>query len=93
MEVRDRAFHVWILSIIPFPGLFLLLLLQLLVRKHGDATPLLHAMRIGKTHQDVAIVLLGAFSRYVNNLQDDEISLPRTKMLLKALRKSSFYCG
>ncbi|KAI0921899.1 hypothetical protein AcW1_004246 [Taiwanofungus camphoratus] len=59
---------------------------HLLVRKHGDATPLLHAMRIGKTHQDVAIVLLGAFSRYVNNLQDDEISLPRTKMLLKALR-------
>lgn len=57
---------------------------ELLMRKNGDVTPLLHAMRIG--HQDVAIVLLGAFSRYVNNLQDDEISLPRTKTRLKALR-------
>ena len=44
-------------------------------------------MRIG--HQDVAIVLLGAFSRYINNLQDDEMSLPRTKTRLKALRKSA----
>lgn len=41
-------------------------------------------MRIG--HQDVAVVLLGAFSRYVNNLQDEEIVLPRTKTRLKALR-------
>lgn len=59
---------------------------HLLLRKNGDATPLLHCIRIGKSHQDVAIILLGAFSRYVNNLQDDEINLPRTKMLLKALR-------
>jgi len=35
----------------------------LLLRKTGDATPLLHAMRIGQSHRDVAIVLLGAFSR------------------------------
>jgi hypothetical protein len=43
-------------------------------------------MRIGQSHRDVAIVLLGAFSRYVNYLQDDEIALPQTKKLLKALR-------
>ncbi|KAJ3559825.1 hypothetical protein NM688_g89 [Phlebia brevispora] len=57
---------------------------ELLLRKTGDVTPLLHAMRVG--HQDVAIILLGAFSRYINNLQDDEIALPRTKTRLKALR-------
>lgn len=60
------------------------LLIQLLLRKNGDVTPLLHAMRIGK--QDVAITLLGAFSRYINQLQDEEMSLPRTKARLKALR-------
>lgn len=57
---------------------------ELLLRKNGDVTPLLHSMRIG--HQDVAIVLLGAFSRYINNLQDEEMSNPRTKIRLKALR-------
>lgn len=61
--------------------------LQLLLRKSGDATPLLHAMRIGQSHRDVAIILLGSFSRYVNHLQDDEVGLPQTKKLLKALRK------
>ncbi|KAK7696646.1 hypothetical protein QCA50_001304 [Cerrena zonata] len=58
----------------------------LLVRKSGGATPLLHTMRIGKSHQDVAIILLGAFSRYVNQLQDEDMSKPGTKVLLKALR-------
>lgn len=57
---------------------------EMLLRKSGDVTPLLHAMRIG--HQDVAITLLGAFSRYVNQLQDEEVTLPRTKTRLKALR-------
>jgi len=36
---------------------------HLLLRKTGDATPLVHAMRIGDTHRDVAIILLGSFSR------------------------------
>lgn len=59
---------------------------QLLLRKTGDVTPLLHAMRIGQSHRDVAIVLLGAFSRYINHLSDEDIPKPRTKTLLKALR-------
>lgn len=58
----------------------------LLLRKTGDATPLLHAMRIGQSHRDVAILLLGAFSRWVNHLEDTEIGLPRTRVILKALR-------
>ncbi|KAF7983861.1 hypothetical protein HWV62_18188 [Athelia sp. TMB] len=60
--------------------------MYLLLRKSGDATPLLHAMRIGQSHRDVAVILLGSFSRYVNHLQDDEVGLPQTKKLLKALR-------
>jgi hypothetical protein len=59
----------------------------MLLRKNGDVTPLLHAMRIG--HQDVAVTLLGAFSRYINQLQDEEMALPRTKIRLKALRQFS----
>lgn len=58
----------------------------LLLRKTGDATPLLHAMRIGQSHRDVAIILLGAFSRWINHLEDSEIGLPRTRVILKALR-------
>lgn len=61
-------------------------LFQLLLRKSGDVTPLLHAMRIGQSHRDVSVILLGAFSRWVNHLEDDDIPKPRTKTLLKALR-------
>lgn len=45
-------------------------------------------MRIGQSHRDVAILLLGAFSRWINHLEDEEIPKPRTKVILKALRKS-----
>jgi len=47
----------------------------LLLRKCGDVTPLLHAMRIGKSHNDVAIILLGAFSRYINHLTDEDLKV------------------
>jgi hypothetical protein len=48
-------------------------------------------MRIGQSHRDVAIILLGAFSRYINHLSDEDIPKPRTRTLLKALRaKFSF---
>ncbi|KAK7470743.1 hypothetical protein VKT23_002163 [Stygiomarasmius scandens] len=59
---------------------------HLLLRKCGDVTPLLHAMRIGKSHNDVAIILLGAFSRYINHLTDEDLKKPGTRTLLKALR-------
>ncbi|THV08644.1 hypothetical protein K435DRAFT_740905 [Dendrothele bispora CBS 962.96] len=59
---------------------------HLLLRKCGDVTPLLHAMRIGKSHNDVAIILLGAFSRYINHLTDGDLQQPKTRTLLKALR-------
>ncbi|PVF99770.1 hypothetical protein CPB86DRAFT_846737 [Serendipita vermifera] len=59
---------------------------HLLLRKTGEVTPLLHAMRIGSSHRDVAIILVGALSRWVNHLDDEELSKPHTKVLLKALR-------
>ncbi|KAJ3018534.1 hypothetical protein NUW54_g316 [Trametes sanguinea] len=57
---------------------------QSLVQKTGDVTPLIHAMRI--EHTDMAIILLGAFSRYINHLQDEDLEKPETKKLLKMLR-------
>lgn len=60
---------------------------QVLLKKSGDATPLVHSMRIGKSHSDVTIVILGALSKWVNNLPDEEVNLPETKVLLRALRE------
>ena len=59
---------------------------HLLVKRHGGVTPLVHAMRCGKSHQDVTIVILGAFSRYINHLSDEDFDLPATKVLLRDLR-------
>lgn len=93
MEVRDRAFHVRIVNIMRSlrftnndPHVALFLCMQLLLRRTGDATPLLHAIRIGASHKEVAIILTGAMSRFVNHLEDEDMDKPRTKSLLKALR-------
>jgi len=81
MEVRDKAFPV---SISVLPGRFDDYDQQLLLQSSGGETPLVHAMRIG--HKDVAIILLGAFSRWVNHLEDDDVQKPQIQTLLKALR-------
>ncbi|KAI0079681.1 hypothetical protein K474DRAFT_1591636 [Panus rudis PR-1116 ss-1] len=57
---------------------------HLLVRRTGGVTPLLHAMRVGR--QDMAIILLGAFSRYINQLSDEDMTRPETKTILRVLR-------
>ncbi|KAL1739394.1 hypothetical protein HDZ31DRAFT_77629, partial [Schizophyllum fasciatum] len=44
----------------------------LLTARAGDP-PLLHALRIGRSHRAVALLLVGAFSRYVNNLGEEEV--------------------
>ncbi|KAH8118437.1 hypothetical protein DFH11DRAFT_1686607 [Phellopilus nigrolimitatus] len=59
---------------------------HLLLKKTGDATPLVHAMRIGESHRDISIILLGAMSKWVNHLEDSDMADKRTKPLLKALR-------
>ncbi|KIY46657.1 hypothetical protein FISHEDRAFT_66406 [Fistulina hepatica ATCC 64428] len=59
---------------------------HLLLVKSGGVTPLLHSMRIGQSHREVTIVLIGAFSRWINHLDDVEIVKPRTRQLMKGLR-------
>lgn len=49
----------------------------------------MHAIRTG--NKDVAIVLLGAFSRWVNYLEDSDIHKPQTQSYLKALRESAIF--
>ena len=56
-----------------------------LLQSSGGETPLVHAIRTG--NKDVAIVLLGAFSRWVNYLDDVDVQKPQTQTHLKALRK------
>ncbi|KAI0284950.1 hypothetical protein BGY98DRAFT_1146873 [Russula aff. rugulosa BPL654] len=59
-----------------------------LVRSSGGVTPLIHAMRIGRSHHDVAITLLGAFSRYINHLEEADFVKQETRPLLVSLRSS-----
>lgn len=59
-----------------------------LVRSSGGVTPLIHAMRIGRSHHDVAITLLGAFSRYINHLEAEDFVKQETRSLLVSLRSS-----
>jgi hypothetical protein len=47
------------------------------------AKALLHAMRIGQSHRDIAILLVGALSRWVNHLEDEEMEEPKTKVRVK----------
>ena len=54
----------------------------------GQPLPLVYAMRMGKSHHDMAIVLVGAMSRRVNDTTDDELAAkdPATLATLRALR-------
>lgn len=54
----------------------------------GQPLPLVYAMRMGKSHHDMAIVLVGAMSRRVNDTTDDQLAAkdPATLATLRALR-------
>ncbi|GAA5925525.1 uncharacterized protein JCM15063_005049 [Sporobolomyces koalae] len=56
----------------------------------GTPLPIVYAMRLGATHQDMAILLIGAMSRKVNDVTDDELAMmqPATKATLRSLRAS-----
>jgi len=58
----------------------------MLLRYHGDATPIVYALRIGKSHEEVALFMLGMFSKYVNEIPDDDFGKPEAKEVLKLLR-------
>lgn len=46
-------------------------------------TPLKYAMRV---QPDMAVILLGTFSRYINNLSDEDLEQENTRRTLIALR-------
>ncbi|GAA5999917.1 hypothetical protein JCM10207_005971 [Rhodosporidiobolus poonsookiae] len=54
----------------------------------GNPLPLVYAMRLGKSHAEIAIILVGAMSRKVNDTTDDELAMmqPSTKATLRAIR-------
>lgn len=58
----------------------------LLLQKNAGEFPILYAARIGQSHRDVVILLVGALSRYVNHLEEGDFEKKETKGTLKALR-------
>ncbi|GAA6042043.1 hypothetical protein JCM8097_004076 [Rhodosporidiobolus ruineniae] len=54
----------------------------------GNPLPLVYALRLGKSHADMAVILVGAMSRKVNDVTDDELAMkqPATIATLRALR-------
>lgn len=61
---------------------------HLLLQKNAGQFPILYAARIGPGHRDVVILLIGALSRYVNQLDDEDYGKKETKDTLKALRSN-----
>lgn len=58
---------------------------SLLVSKTpGGDTPLLHTIRLGEAHRDVAVLLTGALSRYINNV--DEQPTKQVKSTLRSIQ-------
>jgi len=58
---------------------------HLLLQKNAGEFPIVYAGRIGKSHRDIVILLIGALSRYVNYLEDEDFEKKETKATLKAL--------
>lgn len=61
---------------------------SLLVTPHGGIQPLVHCLRLGKSHQDIAILLTGALSRFVNHIPSDKPPDRQTKTLLNKTRSN-----
>jgi len=62
---------------------------HLLLQKNAGEFPIVYAGRIGKSHRDIVILLIGALSRYVNYLDDEDFEKKETKATLKALSMRS----
>ncbi|KAH8928309.1 hypothetical protein BT69DRAFT_1381759 [Atractiella rhizophila] len=56
--------------------------------QRSGLSPLTYSMRIGKSHSEITILLVGAISRRVNNFSDEELAHPTGEMigLLKGIR-------
>lgn len=66
---------------------------HLLLQKNAGEFPIVYASRIGKTHRDIVVLLVGALSRYVNQLDDEDFDKKETRGVLRSLRKSIFACS
>ncbi|KAI0069088.1 hypothetical protein BV25DRAFT_1910794 [Artomyces pyxidatus] len=62
----------------------------LLLKYVANASPLIHAMRIGDSHKDIAIILLGTYSRFVNNLEDEDFQRPENAATIRLLKGNLF---
>ncbi|ORY35857.1 hypothetical protein BCR39DRAFT_596451 [Naematelia encephala] len=60
----------------------------LLLAKNAGEFPIVYAARIGESHRDIVILLVGALSRYVNHLEDEDFEKKETRNILKALRSN-----
>lgn len=60
----------------------------LLLAKNAGEFPIVYASRIGPTHKDIVVLLVGALSRYVNRLEDEDYEKKETRGILRALRES-----
>jgi hypothetical protein len=58
---------------------------HLLLQKNAGEFPIVYASRIGMTHRDIVVLLVGALSRYVNHLEDEDFEKKETKGMLRAL--------
>ncbi|BEJ11199.1 hypothetical protein CspHIS471_0106210 [Cutaneotrichosporon sp. HIS471] len=58
----------------------------LLLQKNASEFPVVYAARIGPSHRDVLILIVGAFSRYVNHLDEEDFKKKEVQNMLKMLR-------
>ncbi|ORX41186.1 hypothetical protein BD324DRAFT_47823 [Kockovaella imperatae] len=61
---------------------------SLLLQKSAGEFPIVYASRLGDGHRDIVILLVGAMSRYVNNLEGADFDKKETRNILKALRSN-----
>ncbi|TXT06134.1 hypothetical protein VHUM_03607 [Vanrija humicola] len=59
---------------------------SLLLQKNATDFPIIYAARIGPSHRDIVVLLVGAFSRYVNQLEEDDFKRKDVQSTLKMLR-------
>lgn len=58
----------------------------MLLQKNASEFPVVYAARIGPSHRDVLILIVGAFSRYVNQLDEEDFAKKEVQNTLKMLR-------
>lgn len=59
---------------------------NMLLQKNASEFPVVYAARIGPSHRDVLILIVGAFSRYVNQLDEEDFAKKDVQNTLKMLR-------